>query len=300
MNNKNIKLPVLIIAIGLVVAVAAYLLTGILQVPTITEHDFNYSATSRLGEETKTIEGVYRCKFEHTGGGIDPLERYYSGYYLADSVSGDPDSHIIAQKGDDVLRVVFIFNEDYLMGDGEPGEEYSDMIPDPYLAVYDKEGYEYSDSEHLAEFDAEMISWETPQPIENSFKFIGFSYLHSTSMAVMLLAGLLTMLVCIIFVKKEESLQYKVLDKISTVLNFIIGFGALPFMAVVIFFMAIYVSGEEVIYQINLCIPAITAYTIAASIALRRKGYTKTGFFIQFAGPALFVLTVILETLITA
>ena len=37
-------------------------------------------------------------------------------------------------------------------------------------------------------------------------------------------------------------------------------------------------------------IPALTAFTVAASIALRRIQFTKTGFFIQFVGPSLFVM----------
>jgi hypothetical protein len=35
-----------------------------------------------------------------------------------------------------------------------------------------------------------------------------------------------------------------------------------------------------------------------ASIALRRNGFTKTGFFIQFAGPVLFFVPVVLESVI--
>ena len=46
-----------------------------------------------------------------------------------------------------------------------------DDIPEPYLAVYDNKGVEYSDMETLEKFGAELISWEMPQPIENSFRF---------------------------------------------------------------------------------------------------------------------------------
>ena len=43
-------------------------------------------------------------------------------------------------------------------------------------------------------------------------------------------------------------------------------------------------------------IPALTAFTIAASVSLRRKGLTRVGFFIQLIGPALFFLMIALET----
>ena len=55
-------------------------------------------------------------------------------------------------------------------------------------------------------------------------------------------------------------------------------------------------QNEELIYQIDLCVPALTAFAIAASIALRRKGFAKTGFCIQFAGPVLFFLLAFAET----
>ena len=62
--------------------------------------------------------------------------------------------------------------------------------------------------------------------------------------------------------------------------------------------MDMYVVGNELIYQIDLCIPMITAFTISASIALRRKGFSKIGLGIQFVGPILFVITSIIETII--
>lgn len=300
MKNKSLKLPVIIFFVGFIAAVAAYFLTGIVKQPTITQHDFNYSATYKLDGETKTIEGVYRVKFKVTGEGVDPMERYYEGQHL--NVPGDehPGSYTIAQKDDLELRIVFIFTDDYLMGDGDRNDEYSDVIPEPYLAVFEENDYECYDSETLEQFDAELVSWETPQPIENTFVFAGFSKLYDGSMAAMLLVGLLVMGACVIFVKKDQSVSYKALDKVSFVLNCVIGIVAIPFVTLVAYLMGIYVSGDEVIYQLTLCIPAITAFTIAASLSLRRKGFTKTGFVVQFVGPALFVLMVILDTMMPA
>ena len=59
--------------------------------------------------------------------------------------------------------------------------------------------------------------------------------------------------------------------------------------------MQITVSGDEFGYQIALCVPFLTAFTVAASIALRRIRFTKTGFFVQFIGPVLFALPLIFE-----
>ena len=292
MKNKTLKLPILIIAISVIVAIIACLLTCIIKTPTITTHDFNYSVTYKLDGETKTVNGVYRCEYSSENENYYPLERYYSGHFLEDN-SGYPESLTIAKKGDLQLRIIIIFADDYLMGD-----KHEEVSEDPYLAVYDKEGCEYTDYETLEQFDAELVSWEMPNPIENTFKFNGFSYMHALSMIVMLVIGVLAIISTIIFVKKDSLITLRALDKISIPFNFIIGFLAIPFITLVVFLMELFVTGDEFIYQLDLCIPALTAFTIATSIALRRKGYSKLGFIIQFIGPALFLLSVILEELV--
>ena len=274
------------------------MLTGIVKTPAITEQDFHYSATYQLHGETKTLEGIYRCRFKYTGRGISPLTRYYEGFYLSDPLAGDPKAHTIAKQDDLELHIVFSFHNDYLMGDGDSGERYSDAIPDPYLAAYDEMGVEYTDPEILEKFGAELLSWETPQPIENTFVFRGFSILHSDSMLAMLFVGVLVIIASMIFVKRDKNISYKFIDKISIALNFLVVLVAIPLGTLVVAFMPIYVSGDEFVYQADLCVPAITAFTVAASIALRRKGFHKAGCFIQLLGPALFMLLGILEPIL--
>ena len=82
MKNSSLKIPVILIAVGLVLAVLASLLTSIVKKPAITEQDFPYSVTYRLNGETKTFEGVYNCRLTSLGQGTDPLARYYEGTYL--------------------------------------------------------------------------------------------------------------------------------------------------------------------------------------------------------------------------
>ena len=295
MENKSLKTLTVILAVSLVLCLVACLLTGIMKAPTITQQDFHYSATYRVNGEVKTLEGIFHCEFDHYGNS-DPLARYYASEYLP--VSGEEDSHILAQKGDLRLEIIYSFHDAYLMGDGFSDDEYEDCIPEPYLAVYDKEGYEYSDPESLAKFDAQLLSWENPQPIENTFVFAGFSILHSGSMMAMLLVGIATIIACVIAVKRDKTVTYKLMDKISIAVNLAICIVVLPLHTLAIAFMPLYVAGDELYYQVALCIPAIATLTIAASIALRRIGFTKAGFFVQFAGPVLFGLVEIWEALI--
>ena len=295
MKIKTLKLPLLIMVVGIIVAIIASILTCINKAPTITTQDFNYSVTYKLNGETQTFNGKFRCEYSRENQKLDPLERWYDGTHLGETVNDYPKGLILDKKGEYELQIIVIFDYDYLMGDCNDGDE---EIIEPYLAVYDAEGVEYSEGEYLEKFDAQIISWQLPTPIENTFEFIGFSYLYELSMIVMLLVAVLTIVANVVFVKKDEAVTLGGIDKISTILNFIVGFVAIPFMTLVIYLMDMYVVGDEFIYQVDLCIPMITAFTIAASVALRRKGFAKTGLIVQFIGPALFIISSIVEAII--
>ena len=101
-----------------------------------------------------------------------------------------------------------------------------------------------------------------------------------------------------IFAKRDPDVRYKVLDKLSIVVNFLICFSVIPFLTTAIFLFPLVIDSGSLMYQIYLCIPALTAFTIAASVALRRKGFTKSGFFVQFVFPVLFFAEIVVESVI--
>ena len=297
MKMKSLKIPAIIIAIGLVLSLVACLLTNIVLTPTVTEHDFKYSITYKLCGETKTLEGIYKCSYEGFDQGGDPADRYYSGEYIVDGQTTLSHTYTIAEKDGAELYIVTLFNECYLMGDTKD-MDYEPFLEDPYLEATDKEGYPYEENNMPSEFDAEIISWEYPEPIENKFKFDGFALMHSGSMLAMLAVSLLTVLACVIFVKKDPSVAYNVLDTFSIVLNFAVCILAIPFITFTSAFFQLTISTDSIFYQVYMCISAFTAFTVAASVALRRKGFRKTGFFIQFAGPVVYLVPLILELII--
>ena len=60
-------------------------------------------------------------------------------------------------------------------------------------------------------------------------------------------------------------------------------------------------GGDDIISQISYNIPSITILGLALSIVFRRKGMSKTGFFMQFIGVVLFVLyMVIVECILSS
>lgn len=294
MKNKTMKLPVLIIVIGIIVAIVVSILTGVVRIPTITENDFNYSATYKLNGETKTIEGIYRCKFTGTSDDYDPTDRYYEGSYISDSSENGSSEHVITTKDNLELCIVFIFTADYLMGDGDFGEQYSDAVLEPYIAVFDKyEGYEYQDSETLEKFDVELVSWELPQTIENSFVFSHISYFRYTAVFPTLLVAILTLVAIIIFVKRDKQSALKGIDIATIVLNFAISATLLPFVTVAAVLSDIVGTGPEIYHQIFYFFPSLLVFFTAASVALRRRGHSVKSLVAELIVPAVFVVYLI-------
>lgn len=296
--SKSLRLPALIMAIGLILAVAACLFANIILTPTVTEHDFAYSVTYKLGGETKKLEGVYTCTYKGFTQGESPRDSYYTETYAVDGQTTPSHTYTIAEKEGAELYIVTLLDPYYLMNDTK-SEGYDSFLDDPYLEAVDKDGNAYDETTMPDEFKAEIVSWEYPEPLENKFTFGGFAMMHADSMLAMLAVGLLTFFACVIFVKKDTAVEYTVLDNASIALNFVICFLAIPFIAFTGAFFQLTVSTSGVFYQVCMCLPAVTAFTVAASVALRRKGFRKVGFFIQLAGPVIYIVPLIAEAIIT-
>ncbi len=294
MNIKKMKLAAIILAIGLILAAVSCLITGIVKEPVIKEHSFDYAITYKLDGIVNTYEGSFKCSFMGYDAYDDPTARQYTGVHQKNGAALEAFYFPVAEKDGVKLNIVIDLNAAYLMGDPDR-YEYEPGNTDPYFEALQADDYWVEVSNY---FDAEILSWDYPEPIENSFRFAGFSRLHAISMLAMLLIGYLTMLACIIAVKKDPDICYKVLDGFSTAINFIIGLWVIPFIAILVFVFPLAMDPESLIYQIYLCVPAFTAFAIAASVALRRKGFTKSGFFVQLAIPVLFFVPILVLSLI--
>ena len=98
-----------------------------------------------------------------------------------------------------------------------------------------------------------------------------------------------------IFVKKGDGVKYGILDIIGIVLNVAAMLLALPIIYIAAIFIQAFPTGPDWIYQAYLCVPQIIPFSIAASLSLRRKGFRKIGFCIQFVAPAIEVILAVLE-----
>jgi len=226
--------------------------------------------------------------------GVDPLCRYYEGTYKVEGEDDGDRCFTIAEKDGYELYIVALLNDYYLMGD-EENESYDSYTERPTLEAKDKDGNQYDEAQLPDVFDAEIVSFECPEPIENTFYFTGFSGLYVVNTGVMVLVGVLTLILCMIFVRKSDRVEYRALDKIGIALNFIAVLFVLPIIYIASVFVQAYPTGPDWLYQAYLCIPQIIPFSIAASLSLRSKGFRKSGFFIQFLAPAVEVILTVLE-----
>lgn len=288
MKAKKLFLTAAIL-IAAVVLMAVYgAVTSIVKEPVITENEFPFSITYELNGETKTMEGIYAVAFTGFGGYVDPTERNYEGQVISQHEGADT-SFVLGEVEDGVIMIYTKFHPDYLMG-----ETYYDYFSDeefrPVLIYEDPDGASYEDEEIVLEHGAKIISWEYPEPVENSYVFSHITYLCGNVVIPFALIAAAALLAVVIFVKKDEDLRRKSIDKLSVVLNFVIALTALPFMTIYGLLSDINGSSPELLHQLGYLAPAITILGLAASVGLRRKGFRKGSFISQFTGPAFFAV----------
>lgn len=287
MRNKKLFLPTIILIVSILLITIFSVVISIAKKPTITEAEFPFSITYELDGERVTIEDVYKVNYVPNDADDNHKGRVYEGKRLS---SGENDTNIILKQDDNTRIELWAYlYADYLMGD--PGYDYfDDETFEPKIYYYDANEIEYHDEETLAAQGVKLIDFKYPTPIENSFVFSHFSYLSGVVVLPLLLIAFLAFLAVVILVKKEKELKYKAVDIVSIVFNWIIGTVYLGFVTILALLIDIEGGGPELYYQMIYFIPAVSVLCIAASVAMRRKGYGKSSLIAQFICPEIFVL----------
>ena len=282
-NNKSL-LPTLILAVAVLAIAVCSVVSSLAFKPTVTEGEFPFSITYELDGKRVTVQDVYKVHYVRNDGYADTKSRIYAGE-LASS-GEDHTIYTIKNDGSTYIELWTHFYADYLMGDSEYNY-FDDKAFEPKI-YYFAEEQEFSDEKTLAEQGVKLISFEYPTPIENSLVFSHVSYFSSAIVPPTLLISLLALIATIFLVRKEKELKYKAIDFISIVLNFIVGIVYMGFVTVLALLIDVEGGGPELYYQIMYFIPALSVLCIAASVALRRKGYGKGSLITQFIGPVIF------------
>ena len=270
MKNKKLFLFTIILVVAILATAVYSVISSIAKKPTVTEGEFPFAITYALDGKTVTINEVYKARYVGNDGYADTKGRVYVGEI------GDlgEENTIYTLKNDENGRIELWthFYADYLMGDSE--YDYFDDEPfEPRIYYYDSEENEYHDEETLSAQGVKLISFEYPTPIENSFVFSHISYFSGEVVLPTLLIALLALIVTIVFVRKEKELKYKVVDIVSIIFNFITGLILVPFVTIAAALIDINGGGPELYRQVFYFLPSFFIFCIAASVALRRKGY---------------------------
>lgn len=287
MKNKKLFIPTIILIAAILASATYMVISSIAKKPTTTEGEFLFSITYELDGETVTINDVYRARFVKNDGFANTKSRMYVGEI---GNRGENNTiYILKEDENTCVELRTNFYPDYLMGDPEY-DYFDEEAFEPQIYYYDAEGQEYSDEETLLAQGIKLIGFEYPTPIENSLVFSHISYLSSAVVLPTLIIALLALVAIIIFVKKDKELKYKAIDIVSLVLNFVIGFALIPYISIAAMLIDINGGGPDFYYQVFYFFPLIFVLCIAASIALRRKGYGVKALVTELIGPVVFAL----------
>lgn len=291
MKNKKLFLPAIILAVAILLTAAYSVISSIAKKPTVTEAEFPFTITYELDGARITIEDVYKVNYVKNDEDDNHKGRVYVGKRLS---SGEDDTNFILKQDENSrIELWTHFYADYLMGDSQY-DYFDDEAFEPKIYYFDSQETEYHDEETLAAQGVKLISFEYPTPIENALVFSHVSYFSGAVVLPTLLIALLALIATIIFIRKEKELKYKAVDAISIVLNFIIGSVYLAFVTILALLIDIEGGGPEFYYQVLYFIPSFSLLCIAASVALRRKGYGVKSLIAELIGPAVFVVYLII------
>lgn len=138
--------------------------------PEIKSGEFNFSVTYEFDGETKTISGIYECKYAGTSFALDGgAHRSWEGRIKGDEVE---DRTVIGTtENGDTIELVLALIPEYFMDDFVEG--YHEVpVPRLEVTVISEEGMGgILDPDEIEECcGAKIVSYKYDEPIKNSFK----------------------------------------------------------------------------------------------------------------------------------
>lgn len=306
MKTKKLSIEMIFLAITIVAYIIASALFCYTTKPEVASGEFPFSITYEYKGETGTLSGVLKCEYSGSHTIHGEHHRYWNEEIIYDNPDNVENPFIIDQNDD--LQTTLSVQENmyagYFMGDPLYKDYYNDYghgSVEPRVAYYDYKNEIFledaSQEEILESIGFKIVDFTYAEPIENSFSFQGIHY-EADNVPIFTSIMFVFLLLCVIFVRKDKEYQYTNLDKFGVVCNFLTGIIAVPFITFFCILFGIVESHIELINQITYTIPPIAILCLALSVVFRRKGSSKTGFFIQFAGILSFLLILVLDVVV--
>ena len=257
-----------------------------IQKPAVQKQEFPFTITYTYQGQQQTISEVYVAEYSPFAKYLGDRPLAWFGYRL-DQDRLESDFIRIAQNDTHAFSIDLNLEPGWLMGDLAD----ADCAPSG-LAIRLEDGTRITDPEALEQLGFRLEGWTYPQPIENRFSFGGFS-LSSEAVLYTSAIAIVSLVLCLIFVKKDRAQMGGALNKLGIALELLVIAVAFPFMLILSTLSEI-LGDTSALQQLLYLTPAMTVTGVGASMILRRRGYALPGLLIQLIGPILFVLTVLI------
>ena len=256
------------------------------QKPAVQKQEFPFTITYTYRGQQQTISEVYVAEYSPFAKYLGDRPLAWFGYRL-DQDRLESDFIRIAQNDTHAFSIDLNLEPGWLMGDLAD----ADCAPSG-LAIRLEDGTRITDPEALEQLGFRLEGWTYPQPIENRFSFGGFS-LSSEAVLYTSAIAIVSLVLCLIFVKKDRAQMGGALNKLGIALELLVIAVAFPFMLILSTLSEI-LGDTSALQQLLYLTPAMTVTGVGASMVLRRRGYALPGLLILLIGPVLFALAVLI------
>jgi hypothetical protein len=257
-----------------------------IQKPAVQKQEFPFTITYTYQGQQTTISEVYVAQYSPFAKYLGDRPLAWFGYRL-DQDRLESDFIRIAQNDTHAFSIDLNLEPGWLMGDLAD----ADCAPSG-LAIRLEDGTRITDPEALEQLGFRLEGWTYPQPIENRFSFGGFS-LSSEAVLYTSAIAIVSLVLCLIFVKKDRAQMGGALNKIGIALELLVIAVAFPFMLILSTLSEI-LGDTSALQQLLYLTPAMTVTGVGASLVLRRRGYALPGLLMLLIGPILFTLAVLI------
>ena len=257
-----------------------------IQKPAVQKQEFPFTITYTYQGRQQTISEVYVAEYSPFAKYLGDRPLAWFGYRL-DQDRLESDFIRIAQNDTHAFSIDLNLEPGWLMGDLAD----ADCAPSG-LAIRLEDGTRITDPEALEQLGLRLEGWTYPQPIENRFSFGGFS-LSSEAVLYTSAIAIVSLVLCLIFVKKDRAQMGGALNKLGIALELLVIAVAFPFMLILSTLSEI-LGDTSALQQLLYLTPAMTVTGVGASMVLRRRGYALPGLLMLLVGPVLFALAVLI------
>lgn len=257
-----------------------------IQKPAVQKQEFPFTITYTYRGQQQTISEVYVAEYSPFAKYLGDRPLAWFGYRL-DQDRLESDFIRIAQNDTHAFSIDLNLEPGWLMGDLAD----ADCAPSG-LAIRLEDGTRITDPEALEQLGFRLEGWTYPQPIENRFSFGGFS-LSSEAVLYTSAIAIVSLVLCLIFVKKDRQQMGGALNKLGIALELLVIAVAFPFMLILSTLSEI-LGDTSALQQLLYLTPAMTVTGVGASMVLRRRGYALPGLLMLLIGPVLFALAVLI------